>query len=165
MSNSCNPMDCIAHRTPLSLGFYRQEYWNGLLFPSPLYLPDAKGQTHVSCIGRLILYHWATREDQIISKGCLSETESRLVISNSLQSHGLYSSWNSLGQNTGVDSLSLQSIFPTRGLSPGLLYCMWILYQLSHKGSRKGCLRGKENSEIKKVGRGNSLSELEKMIK
>ena len=48
----------------------------------------------------------------------------------------IYSPWNSPGQNTGVDSLSLlQGIFPTQGLNPGLLNCRQILYQLSHKGS------------------------------
>ena len=31
-----------------------------------------------------------------------SESESRSVVSDSLRPHGLYSSWNSLGQNTGV---------------------------------------------------------------
>ena len=37
------------------------------------------------------------------------------VLSNSLQPHGLYSPWNSPGQDTGVGSLSfLQGIFPTR---------------------------------------------------
>ena len=40
------------------------------------------------------------------------------------------------GQNTGVGSLSLlQGIFPTQGSNPGLLHCMWILYQLSHQES------------------------------
>ena len=29
----------------------------------------------------------------------------------------------------------LQGIFPTQGSNPGLPYCRWILYQLSHKGS------------------------------
>ena len=54
----------------------------------------------------------------------------------SLRPHGQYSPWNSPGQNTGVDSLSLlQGIFPTQGLNPGLPHCRWILYQLSHKGS------------------------------
>ena len=44
--------------------------------------------------------------------GC--ESESHSVLSNSLQPHGLYSSWNSPGQNTGVGNLSLlQGIFPT----------------------------------------------------
>ena len=57
-------------------------------------------------------------------------------MSNSLQPHGLYSSWNSPGQNTEVGSLSLlKGIFPTQGSNPGLPHCRWILYQLSHKGS------------------------------
>ena len=43
---------------------------------------------------------------------------------------GLYSSWNSPGQNTGVGSRSL-----LQGLKPGLLHCRHILYQLSHHGS------------------------------
>ena len=50
----------------------------------------------------------------------------------------LYSPWNSLGQNTGVGSLSLlQGIFPTQKANPGLPHCRQILYQLSHKGSLK----------------------------
>ena len=58
------------------------------------------------------------------------------LVSDSLRPHGLYSLWKSLGQNTGVDSLSLlQWIFPAQGLNPGLLHCRQILYQLSHKGS------------------------------
>ena len=41
-----------------------------------------------------------------------SESESCSVVSDSLQPHGLYSPWNSPGQNTGVGSLSLlQGIF------------------------------------------------------
>ena len=57
-------------------------------------------------------------------------------MSDSLRPHGLYSPWNSTGQNTGVDSLSfLQGIFPTQGSNPDLLYHRWILNQLSHKGS------------------------------
>ena len=30
----------IAHQTPLSVGFSRQEYWSGLLFPSPGDIPN-----------------------------------------------------------------------------------------------------------------------------
>ena len=37
----------------------------------------------------------------------VDESESRSVVSSSLWPHGLYSPWNSLGQNTGVGSLSL----------------------------------------------------------
>ena len=57
------------------------------------------------------------------------------ILSDSLQSHGLYSPWNSLGQNTGVGSLSLlQGFFPTQGSNPGLLRCRQILDHLSHQG-------------------------------
>ena len=53
-----------------------------------------------------------------------SESESCLVMCNSLWPHGLYSPWRSPGQNTGVDSHSLlPGIFPT--------YCRQILYQLN----------------------------------
>ena len=61
---------------------------------------------------------------------------SHSLVSDSLRPHGLYSPWNSPGQNTGVGSLSLlQGIFPTEGLNSGLPHCRQILYQLSHKGS------------------------------
>ena len=43
---------------------------------------------------------------------------------------------DSLGRNIGVGGHALlQGIFPTQGLNPGLLYCRWIVYQLSHQGS------------------------------
>ena len=65
-----------------------------------------------------------------------NKSESCSVVSDSLLPHRLYSPWNSLGQNTGVGSLSLlHGIFPAQGLNPGLPHCRWILYQLSHKGS------------------------------
>ena len=43
--------------------FSRQEYWSGLPFPSARDIFRCRDQTHVSwvsCIGRQILYHWAT---------------------------------------------------------------------------------------------------------
>ena len=50
--------------------------------------------------------------------------------------HGLYSPWNSPGQNTGVGSPSLlQEIFPTQESNLGLPHCRQIHYQLSHKVS------------------------------
>ena len=54
----------------------------------------------------------------------------------SLWPHGLYSPWDSPGQNTGVGSRSLlQGIFPTQGSNPGLPHGRQILYHLSHQGS------------------------------
>ena len=59
-------------------------------------------------------------------------------MSDSLRPHGLYSSYNSPGQNTGVDSLSLlQGIFPTQGSNPGLPHGRRILYQLSHREAQE----------------------------
>ena len=44
----------------------------------------------------------------------VSESEGCSVMSDSLLPHGLYSPWNSPGQNTEMGSLSLlQGIFPT----------------------------------------------------
>ena len=68
----------------------------------------------------------------------LWNSESGSVVSDSLRPHGLYSPWNSPGQNTGVSSRSLlQGILSTQGSNPGLPHCKRILYQLSHKGSQK----------------------------
>ena len=51
----------------------------------------------------------------------------------SLPPHGLYSSWNSPGQNAGVGSHSLhEGIFPTWRSNPGLPHSRQIVYQLSH---------------------------------
>ena len=52
-------------------------------------------------------------------------------MSDSLQPHGLYSPWDSPGQNTGVGCLSLlQGFFLTQGSNPGLPHCRRIIYQL-----------------------------------
>ena len=51
----------IACQAPLSVGFPRQEYWSGLPFPSPGDLPNSDWTCCISCIGRQIFYHWATR--------------------------------------------------------------------------------------------------------
>ena len=69
-----------------------------------------------------------------------SESESCSVVSDSSQPHGLSSSWNSPGQNTGMGSLSLhQGIFLTQESNPGLPHCRRILYQMSHKNTQNWC--------------------------
>ena len=78
-------------------------------------------------------------EQRLTSLASWSESESRLVVSDSLRPQGLYSPWNSPGQNTGVGSHSLlQGIFPTQGLNTGLPHRGRIFfYHLSHQGSPK----------------------------
>ena len=59
-------------------------------------------------------------------------------MSNSLLTHGLYSPWNSPGQDTGAGSLSLlQRLSPTQESNQDLPHCRQILYQLSHQGRQK----------------------------
>ena len=78
----------------------------------------------------------------------IHESESHSVVSDSLQPHGLYSPWNSPGQNTGVGSLSLlQGIFLIQELNRNLLHCRQILNQLSHKGNPKEPLDKSETGE------------------
>ena len=50
MSNSVTPWT-VAHQAPLSMEFSRQEYWSGLLFPSPGDLPNP-GITPASLVFR-----------------------------------------------------------------------------------------------------------------
>ena len=72
----------------------------------------------------------------VSARSCPLPKRKSLVVSDSLPPHGLYSPWNSPGQNTDLGSVSLlQGIFPTQGSNPGLLHCSQILNQLSHKGS------------------------------
>ena len=54
--------------------------------------------------------------------GWFFSSESCSVVSDYLQRQGLYSPWNSPGQNTGMGSHSLlQGIFPALGMNPDLL--------------------------------------------
>ena len=82
------------------------------------------------------VYHSSsTWSPKSIHKTDGSESESHSIVSDSLLSRGLYSPWNSPGQNTGVGSHSLlQGIFPNQGSNPDLPHCRWIFYQLSHEG-------------------------------
>ena len=54
-----------AHQAPLSMGFPKQEYYSGLPCPPPGDLPNPRIKLVsliVSCIGRWVLYRWATWE-------------------------------------------------------------------------------------------------------
>ena len=67
----------------------------------------------------------------------LKQSESQLVY-NSLWNCGLYSSWNSPGQNTGVGSCSLlQGIFSTQGSIPALPHCRWFFTSWTTKEAQE----------------------------
>ena len=66
----------------------------------------------------------------------MHKSGSRSVVSDSLRPHGLYSPWNSPGQNTGVGSLSLlQRDLPNPGIklkSPTLWADSFFFFFLHH---------------------------------
>ena len=100
-----------------------------------------KRYTRKNILSKVVLSHISSYESTC--PNFENESESHSVMSDSLWPHVLYSPWNSPGQNTGVDSLSLlQGIFPTQESNPSLPHCRQILYQLSHRGSKRG--KGKE---------------------
>ena len=86
-------------------------------------------------------HDWATHTFTHIFRVALAKwiscewSESCSVMSDSWWPHGLYSPWDSPGQNTEVGSLSLlQGIFPAQGSNQGLLHRRRILHQLSYQG-------------------------------
>ena len=56
MSDSVTPWT-VAHQAPLSIGFSRQEYWNGLPFPSPGDLPSPKMEPGSPALQADFFYH------------------------------------------------------------------------------------------------------------
>ena len=117
----CDPMDCSLP-VPSVHGIFQARVLEWVAISYSRGSSQLRSQTWVSMSPALA--------------GGVLERRSHSVMSDSLRPHGLYSPWNSPGQNTGVGSLSLlQGIFPTQGLNAGLLHCRQILYQLNHKGS------------------------------
>ena len=52
----------IDNQAPLSMEFFRQEYWSGLPFPSPKLSSLSRYWTPVSCIAGKFFTIWANRE-------------------------------------------------------------------------------------------------------
>ena len=127
----CDHMDCSLLRPSFHEFFQARilEWVSGLLFPSSddLPSPGTEPRSLASQADSLTSELWGSPYD-------LFESESHSVVSHFLQSHGLYSLWNSPGQNTGVGSHSLlQGIFPTHGSNLCLPHYRHILYRLGHQ--------------------------------
>ena len=55
----------VGHQAPLSMEFFRQEYWSGLSISFSRGFSQPRDQIHISCISYiagLILYHYTTWE-------------------------------------------------------------------------------------------------------
>ena len=106
---------------------------------------DGEGQGSLACCSP-----WGRKKsdttERLNDNNSVPGSEIHSVGSDSLQHHGLYSPWDSPGQNTGVGILSLrQGIFPTQGSNSGLPHCRQILYRRNQKGSPL-CHEGKGQS-------------------
>ena len=64
-----------------------------------------------------VVHDWATELNEVIP--CMKVSEKRSVMSDSLWPHGLYSPWNSPGQNTGIGKpFPSPGDLPNPGLKP-----------------------------------------------
>ena len=71
----------VAHQSPLSMGFPRQEYWSGLPFTPPGDLPDPKMEaiSPITCIAGRFSICWAIGEVMpVIREGFLSKHQSEM---------------------------------------------------------------------------------------
>ena len=136
----------VTRQAPLSMGFPRQEYWNGLPFPSPRDLPNPETEP-VS----LSLLHWQVHSSLLSQLESPPHTKSLFscsVTSDCLQPHGLRPArldcpWDFPGKNIGMGCHSLlQGIFPTQGWNLCLLHWQADSLPLSHQGSTKEMLVG-----------------------
>ena len=134
----CDPVD---HSPPGSSvhGILQARILEWVAMPSSVESSQPRGQMSMSPDWQATSLPLVPPEKPIFIMRVVNKSESRSVMSNSLQPHATpYSPWNSPGQNTGEGSLSLlQGIFPTQRLNPGLLHCRQVLYQLNHKGSSR----------------------------
>ena len=118
----------VARQAPLSMGFSRQEYWNGLPFPSPGDIPNPGIKS---------------RSPTLQADSLLTELWGKLFIFLCAPFF-----WGG-GKNTGMGCHSLlQEIFLTQELNPGLLHCRQMLYRLSHQGSQDGISFKADNTII-----------------
>ena len=91
----------VAYQAPPSMDFSRQEYWRGLPFLSPGDLPNPGIEPRSLAFQADALPSESSGKPlKLILVPKWSESHS--VMSDSLWPHGLYSLWNSPGQNTGV---------------------------------------------------------------
>ena len=126
----------VTRQASLSMGFSRQDYLCGLLYPQPGDLPNSGIKLRL-----LHLLHWQAGSLPLVSPG-KPVIKYWLIVSRSVfRLHRLGPSrllrpWGFSGKNTGMGTRSLlQGIFPTQGSNLGLLCCRQILYHLSYQRS------------------------------
>ena len=145
MSDSSVTPWTVAHQVPSVHGISQMRIleWVAISFSTGSFWP--RDPTHIFCIGRQVLYYWATREAQILGeififklccccfvvKSCLT-----LLWSRELWPTRLICPWDLSGKNTGVGChFLLHGIFLIQGSNPYLLHWQAGSSLLSHEGS------------------------------
>ena len=105
----------VAHQTPLSMGFSRQEYWSGLPCPPPGNLPDPEIKP-VSSAFQMDSFPVSHQGSPVKSySGLVAKLCSTLW--DPMDCSPPSSPWDFPGKNTGEGChFLLQGIFPTQGL-------------------------------------------------
>ena len=86
----------------------------------------------------MLINHVKVKSESEVTQLCLTLCDP-MVAGCDLWPTRLLCPWDFPGKNTGVRChYLLQEIFPTQGLSPGLLHCRQIFYPLSYQGSPYG---------------------------
>ena len=110
--SDCATPQTAAPQAPPSLGFFRQEHWSGLPFPSPMHESEK--------------WKW--------SRSVVSDSSRP----HGLQPTRLLSPWNFPGKSTGAGChFLLQGIFLTQGSNPGLPHCSQMLLPSEPLGKSK----------------------------
>ena len=65
------------HQDPLSMGFYKQEFWTGLPFPSPKEMSQPRDQTWFSCMAGRFFPDRANRQAQLLKEARGNQCEGK----------------------------------------------------------------------------------------
>ena len=129
----CDPVDCIAHQAPLSMGIFRQEYWNELLCPPPGDVPDpgTEPRSPTLLVDSLLSEQPGNSDYSEVAQSCPTLFDPMDCSLPGSSVHGIIQTivleW--------IATFLLQGIFPTQGSNPGLPHCRQPLYHLSHQGN------------------------------
>ena len=127
----------IACQAPLSMEFFRQEYWSALPFPSPgdLSKPgiEPASPAFLALAGRLFTTSTTTSQNSFKNKTKITERCVKILFQWLYYFPSLYIiSWDFPGKNPGLHChFLLQGIFLTQGFNLHLLillHCRWLLY-------------------------------------
>ena len=146
MSDSLQPHETVAYQAPLSMAFYRQEYWSGLPCPPPEDLsdPGIEPASHVSPAlpgGFFTTEEAARTGTALLNSLTKCESVTLSVVSDSFLTPLTVACQAPLSMGFSRQEYWSGLPFPSpgdlpdSGLNGGLLHCRQIFYCLSRQGS------------------------------